>query len=190
LLKDRPPGGRTAAARSAVLDQPVPSCTLQPPRDVRFGPTWGGRARDPFSPCGRRWPRGARSDEGLKGLSERPRATPHPALRATLSRKGRGISRGQTRVHPRNIRPKPSPNQRPKKSRPELILGVRAAPILELAPPPGRPSSWRPGGWRGRSSGKRSSVVLSDASGVLGRFPETSGRSPGGEGSARAPGAG
>ena len=43
LLKDRPEGGRGAAARSAVLDQPGPSSTLQPPRDVRLGPTWGGR---------------------------------------------------------------------------------------------------------------------------------------------------
>jgi very-short-patch-repair endonuclease len=54
----------------------------------------------PFSPCGRRWTAEGRPDEGAcKGrkrsgtgtlrLREEDRATPHPALRATFSRRGR-----------------------------------------------------------------------------------------------------
>jgi hypothetical protein len=51
--------------------------------------------RAPFSPCGRRWPSEARSDEGAPGAEQNAAEIavaappPHPALRATFSRKGR-----------------------------------------------------------------------------------------------------
>jgi len=41
LLKDGAPRRRVAAGRRPVLDQPVQTGTLQPPRDVRLGATRG-----------------------------------------------------------------------------------------------------------------------------------------------------
>ena len=43
LLKDGPPGRRSAAGRRPVLDQPVQTGTLQPPGDLRISRTRGVR---------------------------------------------------------------------------------------------------------------------------------------------------
>jgi hypothetical protein len=61
-------------------------------------------------------------------------------------------------VHPRSILDKPTQNQRSKNSRPNPVLPPKTTAILLLVPPQGRPSSWRPDGRRGRSSGKRPSA--------------------------------
>ncbi|TGQ94352.1 hypothetical protein EN804_08790 [Mesorhizobium sp. M8A.F.Ca.ET.161.01.1.1] len=67
------------------------------------------RAALAFSPCGRRWPREARSDEGCS--RERQRLTPleHPssvsALRADPPSPTRGEGRGAA-LHPHPFRPR------------------------------------------------------------------------------------
>ena len=63
--------------------------------------------------------------------------------------------------------------QRPKISRPNLSSPLRTTRILIPPESTGRASGRRSNGFRGWSSGKRSPVVFSDASGVHGRFPET-----------------
>jgi HK97 family phage prohead protease len=58
-------------------------------------------SNDPFSPCGRRWPSGARSEEGLVGREwkgwfdpspDRAGTTAAPPCAVSLSRKGRGAA--------------------------------------------------------------------------------------------------
>src|SRR6478752_2938415 len=98
---------------------------------------------------------------------------------------------GDLGVYPRRIANKAQRFQRPEIFRPVLSITPPSGRIL--ISPEGRGRAHVHGdrcGLRGWTSGKRSPVVLSDASGVLGRFPETSGRNPGGEGSADAAGLG
>jgi hypothetical protein len=62
----------------------------------------------PFSPCGRRWRRAAPTDEGSRDAGRLPNATltiqrsatPHPALRATFSRRGRRGARRRAALSP------------------------------------------------------------------------------------------
>jgi hypothetical protein len=77
---------RAAAARRAVLDRPLQSGTLQPPRDVRFTPTMAVGLR----PCGRQmlplWGSCRGATEGvLNGIDRRG---PPPALWATSPKGG------------------------------------------------------------------------------------------------------
>jgi hypothetical protein len=93
-------------------------------------------------------------------------------------------------VCPRWIANKVAQFQRSKLSRPNLSSPLRTTRILLVPESTGRASGRRPNGFRGWSSGKRLSVVFSDASHRPGQVPCNTGRSHGGEGSANAAGMG
>ncbi|TPM38761.1 hypothetical protein FJ964_27985 [Mesorhizobium sp. B2-3-2] len=77
-----------------------------------FGQRGAAGGRFTFSPCGRRWPREARSDEGCS--RERQRLTPleHPSTVSALRADPPSPTRGEGKA--RSITPSPTPPPPPR----------------------------------------------------------------------------